>query len=240
MRGPVAAVLLAASATLWAGGESTRAQDQIDRSEVLERFLAANDHSLVRYEAVRRLEIAARGGKMTAFLTARTSLDEVHGFQFRVIDESGSSLLRSRILRPVLDAERRAKQREHGRAGALTRANYAFEVDQITPDGLLRVAITPKRREELLMEGSILLTVEASDLVQMEGLLVKRPSFWTRKVKIIRRYGRIAGARVPIETSSVADVLFAGQSTFSMRYEYESINGVSVAPTTSPTTIGAR
>jgi hypothetical protein len=170
-------------------------------------------------------------------MTARTSLDEVKGFQFRVIDESGSNLLRSRVLRPVLDAEWRAKQREHGRAGAVTRANYTFAVDEITPEGLLRVAITPKRREELLMEGSILLTTDESDLVQMEGFLVKRPSFWTRKVKIVRRYGRIAGARVPIETSSVADVLFTGQSTFLMRYEYESINGMAVGPTVSSTTV---
>jgi hypothetical protein len=42
---------------------------------------------------------------------------------------------------------------------------------------------------------------------------------------------------VPIETSSVADVLFTGQSTFLMRYEYESINGMAVGPTVSSTTV---
>ena len=50
------------------------------------------------------------------------------------------------------------------------------------------------------MEGSILLTAEAADLVRMEGLLVKRPSFWTRKVQIVSDYGRIGGVRVPIAT----------------------------------------
>ena len=66
------------------------------------------------------------------------------------------------------------------------------------------------------MEGSILLTNEAADLVRMEGLLVKRPSFWTRKVLIVRDYARIDGVRVPIAMGSTADILFAGQSTFTM------------------------
>ena len=57
------------------------------------------------------------------------------------------------------------------------------------------------------MEGSILLTSEAADLVRMEGLLVKRPSFWTRKVLIVRDYARIDGVRVPIAMGSTADIL---------------------------------
>jgi hypothetical protein len=39
----------------------------------------------------------------------------------------------------------------------------------------------------------------------------------------------VTGVRVPLATGSTADVLFAGQSTFTMRYEYTSINGTSVA-----------
>ena len=65
---------------------------------------------------------------------------------------------------------------------------------------------------------------------------MKRPSFWTRKVQIVRDYGRIGGVRVPIAMGSTADMLFAGQSTFSMTYEYESINDVPVvrAPAMAP------
>ena len=168
------------------------AQEPPAGPDVLARFLAANEHSLLSYEATRTLEVVARGGKMTALLTARTSLDVDKGFSFQVIDESGSGFLRSRVLHPVLEAEQEAKRRERGRAGALTAANYEFAVDAMTSDGLLRVGIKAKRKEELLMDGSILLTADTADLVQMEGLLVKRPSFWTRKVRIVRRYGRIA------------------------------------------------
>ena len=224
-------VVLAASLLVGAEwvGSAGRAQDPVDGSEVLARFLATNAHSLLSYEATRKLEVVARGGKMTAFLTAHTSLDSDHGFRFQVIEEQGSGFLRSRVLHAVLEGERQAKQRERGQAGALSAANYSFKVDEITAEGLLRVWITPKRRDELLMDGSMLLMPDSGDLVLMEGLLVKRPSFWTRKVRIVRRYARIGGARVPIETSSTAEVLFAGPSNFTMRYEYASINGVPVA-----------
>jgi hypothetical protein len=201
-------------------------------ASTLGRFLAEYEQSLqslVSYRAVRRLSVVARGGKMTATLTARTTLDPVNGFNFEVLEENGSGMLRSRVLHGALEAEREAKQREKGAHGALTAANYTFGSGESTPEGLLRVAIHPVRKDSLLVEGSILLTNEAADLVRMEGLLVKRPSFWTRKVLIIRDYARIGGVRVPVAMGSTADILFAGQSTFSMSYEYESINNVPVA-----------
>jgi hypothetical protein len=200
----------------------------------LGRFLAEYEQSLqslVSYRAIRRLSVVARGGKMTASLKARTSLDPVNGFQFQVLEESGSGMLRSRVLHGALEAERDAKRREKGAHGALTAANYRFGAGELTPGGLLRVAIHPVRKDSLLVEGSILLTNEDADLVRMEGLLVKRPSFWTRKVTIVRDYARIEGVRVPVAMGSTADILFAGQSTFSMSYEYESINDMPVGTT---------
>jgi len=72
--------------------------------------------------------------------------------------------------------------------------------------------------------------------VRLEGQLSKNPSFWTRKVEIVRRCGRVGGAHVPLEIESVAQVLIAGRSTFRMTYEYETINGVRVGnPTPRPT-----
>ena len=58
-----------------------------------------------------------------------------------------------------------------------------------------------------------------------KGQLSKTPSFWTRRVEIVRWYQRIAGFRMPTALESVANVRIAGDSTFRMTYEYESING---------------
>jgi hypothetical protein len=77
----------------------------------------------------------------------------------------------------------------------------------------------------LLVDGSIFLNPEDGELVRMEGRLSKPPSFWTRRVEIVRWYQRILGFRMPTALESVANVLVAGVSTFRMSYEYESING---------------
>lgn len=224
---PVVASATPSAASSIASGSARAAEPRT----TLGRFLAEYEQSLqslVSYRAIRRLSVVARGGKMTASLKARTSLDPVNGFQFEVLEEDGSGMLRSRVLHGALEAERDAKRREKGAHGALTAANYTFGAGELTLGGLLRVAIHPVRKDSLLVEGSILLTNEAADLVRMEGLLVKRPSFWTRKVLIVRDYARIDGIRVPVAMGSTADILFAGQSTFSMSYEYESINDMPV------------
>ncbi len=165
---------------------------------------------------------------MKASLTARTSLDPRERFHFEVLDESGSGLLRSRVLHAALEAESEAKRRQKGAHGALYGGQLQLRGRGMTRRACCGSRSIPKRKDSLLMEGSILLTGEAADLVRMEGLLVKRPSFWTRKVQIVRDYGRIRGVRVPIAMGSTADILFAGQSTFTMGYEYESINDVPV------------
>lgn len=223
-------------------GEPTvlRAQDELDRRAVVDKFLAQAAESLVSYEARRQLSVVARGGKMQAQLTATTSLDAEGNFEYQVLEESGSTFLRSRVLHPILEAEQQAKRRSKGTHGALTTANYMFTVAEMTPEGLLRVGIRPKRKDDLLIDGSILLTCADSDLVRLEGLLVKRPSFWTRRVRIVRDYGRIGGVRVPLSTGSTADVLFAGQSNFTMTYDYTSINGVRLAPDAASRVTAAR
>ncbi|HET7217884.1 MAG TPA: hypothetical protein VFJ02_07540, partial [Vicinamibacterales bacterium] len=225
---------LAAFSATARGPYAARAQDEPEDRVVVHRFLMQDAAPLVSYEARRQLSVVARGGKMQAALTATTSLDADGDFQYQVLEESGSGFLRSRVLHPILEAEQEAKRRAKGTHGALTTANYTFTAGERTPQGLLRVGITPKRKDDLLVDGSIFLTCADSDLVRLEGLLVKRPSFWTRKVRIVRDYGRVAGIRVPLAMGSTADVLFVGQSTFTMTYEYTAINGARLPPDAAP------
>lgn len=193
-------------------------------SDHVDRFLQATDTPLVSYRAVRQLEAAARNGQMRATLTAITSLDPQTGFQFEVVNESGSSVIRNKVLRAALEAEQRTRNSKDAERGALTRVNYDFGPSAVTEQGLVRIDIRPRRTDTLLIDGSILLTEEQSDLVRIEGRLVKRPSFWTRRVHVVRQYARMGGVRVPVSMESTADVLIVGRSTFSMRYEYQTIN----------------
>ena len=209
----------------------TAAGDTIGRrlgpDELVGRFLASATPPLTSYRARRALTASTRGGRMTASLEAWTWVDERGRFDYEVINEQGSDLIRRRVLVAALEEERRTRD-ENDSSGELTPANYVLEVDEDRGGDFLRIHLRPKRKSPHLVEGVAFVTPDGFDMVRMEGELSKRPSFWTRSVEITRYYARVCGVRVPIEMQSRADVRFVGESTFSMRYEYVTINGQAV------------
>jgi hypothetical protein len=212
-----------------------RAQERAVQSNItprpvplLDRFLATADTPPIAYRAIRYL--SAQAGERKATLKAVTSFDPANGFSYEVLEESGSGIIRSRVLRAALEAEKSAKQAAQRSRAALTIENYEFEPAIDAGDGRQRIGIHPKRKEPMLIDGTVMVATADADLLRVEGMLVKRPSFWTRRVDVVREYARIAGMRVPIAMTSTADVLFVGKSTFEMRYEYESVNGKPVSP----------
>jgi hypothetical protein len=77
----------------------------------------------------------------------------------------------------------------------------------------------------MLVAGSIYVNPDDGELVRLEGRLIKPPSFWTRRVDIVRWYRRFAGIRLPVALESMANVRIAGESTFRVTYDYEIVNG---------------
>ncbi len=193
---------------------------------LLDRFLAADDKPLVSYRAFRHLSASTRGGKMSASLDAWTSLDPQQGFTFEIVRMDGSSIIQKHVLLKALDAEQDAVQSVSNKSqSALTPANYEFlEISPLSP-GMMRVNVKPRRSHVMLINGHLVIESESADLVSVEGELSKRPSFWTRRVHIVREYARIGGVHVPVSMKSTADVLVVGTSSFSMDYKYSEING---------------
>ena len=161
---------------------------------------------------------------MRAELDAWTTLENGH-FTFDVTSESGSSLIRRRVLWAALEAEQSSQSPSTRDQAALNEANYEFFALSAVPQRLLKLDIKPRRRHVMLVEGALFFDEESADLVRIEGELSKRPSFWTRRVHVVREYQRIDGVHVPVLMRSTADVLVSGESTFSMTYEYAEING---------------
>jgi hypothetical protein len=91
----------------------------------------------------------------------------------------------------------------------------------------------PLRADTLLVNGTVTIEAGTGDLLSVEGRLAKNPSFWTNRVEVSRRYGRIAAVRVPLQVESTASVKIVGTSEFSMVYEYASINGSPVSNVTT-------
>jgi hypothetical protein len=198
---------------------------QVSRDQTLARFFAPTTPPLVSYRARRHLSAETRGGRTSASLDAMTALDPVAGFSFQVVSEDGSGIIRHRVLLAALEAEQKAVRGDESRQAALTPDNYDFLTASQATDSLVKVDIRARRRQMMLIDGALFLEPDNAQLVRLEGNLSARPSFWTRKVRVVREYAEIAGVHVPVAMRSTADVLIVGASTFEMTYQYEEING---------------
>src|SRR5262249_22165301 len=109
-----------------------------------------------------------------------------------------------------------------------------FEDRGVQPDGSTQLTVKPRRKDLLLIEGSLFLRPDDYDLIRIEGRLSKAPSFWTRQVQIVRCFRRFHGIRMPASLETTANALAAGKSIFRMMHESESVNGEPVGSPGAP------
>ena len=200
--------------------------DPADHS--MRQFLQQDD-TQHPYRATRRLE-ATNGGRH-GWLEAVTEYSIENGFSYRVKSEGGSSVVRSKVLRAVLDGEREMIAGGDTERSSLALANYAFQPIGVDDDGLAKILLSPRRKEPALVSGTMFLQPDDGALVRLQGRLAKSPSFWVSNVQIVRSYQRIGGIVVPVVLESTANVRFAGSASLRMTYEYSEIDGHSVSGT---------
>jgi hypothetical protein len=188
------------------------------------RFFSPKGASLQSYRAYRRLHAVNGRFDKEAWLDAWTQFKDGR-FSYEIVSERGSSVVRDRVLRPMLATEEKiVNDGDRGR-GDLTDENYDFEDAGLNADGLPLVQMKPRRHDVMLVDGRMVLSSDGRDLLRIEGRLAKNPSFWTSLVNVIEHFSRIGGVRVPVATESVAKIRFAGTARLDVQYEYESING---------------
>src|SRR5262245_7518470 len=189
------------------------------------RFLNASSEPLTQFRAVRHLEAANQRFKKHGWMDVRTDLSPDGGFTFAILSQGGSDYIRHKVLLPILEGERDIVSRGDVRRAGLNPTNYEITGEGPVQSGLVRLTVKPRRYEGLLSEGALCVTDTVAGLVRVEGRLARNPSFWTRRVDVVRRYGRVAGVRVPLSVHSIAQVRIAGRSEMTMTYQYEMVNG---------------
>ena len=192
---------------------------------VVQRYLSSPDPDPTEFRVMRHVDAKSERFGQSAWMDVWTEFDRAAGFRYQIVGEGGSDYIRSKVFRSSLETERKMWADGSTARAALTSVNYEFVDAGLQPDGLASLTLKPRRKGELLIDGSIFVHPETGDLVRLEGRLVKSPSFWTRKVEIVRCYKRFAGIRMPVSLESVAHILIAGKATFTVSYDYESVNG---------------
>src|SRR5207247_3783671 len=140
--------------------------------------LARADGPPVEYRALRHLEARNEHFGANAWMDAWTTADRSAGFQYQIVGEGGSAYIRKHVLRAALAGEQKLWTAGEPQRASLTPDNYHFEERGAAPDGLASLGVKPKRKDVLLVEGSIFVTPDDAELMRIEGRLSKAPSLW--------------------------------------------------------------
>lgn len=188
----------------------------------IRQFLAQGDVQRP-YRAVRWLEAENRSQR--GWLEAVTEYLPPTGFRYHITAEGGSEYIRGKVLKAVLEAEREMIAHGEMVRSSLDLANYRFQASGVDAEGLANVLLSPRRKERVLVLGTMFLRPSDGALVRLQGRLAKSPSFWVKHVDIVRTYERIDGTVVPVAVETKADVRFVGEATLRMTYRYSEIDG---------------
>jgi hypothetical protein len=184
----------------------------------------SNDVPLKQYRAFRRMHATNEKFNQEAWLEAWTEMDQ-GGFRYEIVSERGSEYVRNKVLRNLLYREQQLIADGHAGRAELSTENYLFEESATSGKGVRYVTMKPRRKDMLLVDGRLVLNQDGTELLRVEGVLAKNPSFWTSLVNVIRDFARLDGVRVPVTTESIAKLKFAGMARMTVHYEYETING---------------
>jgi hypothetical protein len=95
--------------------------------------------------------------------------------------------------------------------------------EQCADRSCFHLRISPKQRSKYALDGEVWIDSEDYSIVRIHGTPAKKPSMWTLKTEIDRRYKKVDGIWLPERMDSTSDILIAGHSTLSIEYQYESV-----------------
>ncbi|MFQ5927622.1 MAG: hypothetical protein ACE5MH_09340 [Terriglobia bacterium] len=215
-------MLLAATAPAPAQQLPAASPVRLTAQEIIARLQERNrlrDARLATY-SVRRLyhlenELSAKQSELEVDTIFR-SPDQL---EFRILRQSGSGFIARRVFRRIMRAEQDALTEENKRRSALTKENYEFTLlgeELVEKRRAYVLAIKPKRKDTYLIEGRIWIDAVDFATVRATGKPAKRPSFWTRKIELVRNYRKVGAFWLPHRLESVIEVLLFGQTTLAI------------------------
>jgi hypothetical protein len=184
------------------------------------------DQALREYEALRHFHASNLRFNVDSRLVVLTTFHQPDSHESKVIEQEGSKFIRERVFDKILEAEKEIKSKNVKAETDILPENYDFMLvgmDDIQGRKCYHLTILPKRKSKYLLNGSIWVDAKNYGIARIHGSPSKRPSLWTLKTEVDRRYKPIGNFWLTDRIDSTSDLLVAGHSTLSIEYSYENV-----------------
>lgn len=222
-----------AMACLFAGFQGGRAAGQekpsaqvLTAGQVVERLARMNSvraEALRSYSSVREYHLVLNGIiHKRADMVAKMTYLWPDQKDFTIISESGSDIIRSRVLKAILEAEKESMKTENQKQTALNAENYEFTwagVEGAPEPTMYILNATPRVKNRFLFKGKIWVDAKDFAVTRVECEPAKNPSWWTKKNDITNIYQKLGDFWLPAHTQSLTEVRVFGHTELDIVYK---------------------
>jgi hypothetical protein len=226
LAGLALAFLVSGSRTAKVAGQEKPSLTPLTAGQVVERLAWMNSRraeALRSYSSVREYHLVLNGiVHRSADMVAKMTYHWPDQKEFTIISESGSDIMRSRVLKAILAAEKDSMTEENRRLTALNSENYEFSLAGV--EGAPRPATyilnaTPRVKNKFLFKGKIWVDAKDFAVTRIECEPAKNPSWWTKKSDITNTYQKLGDFWLPAHTQSLTEVRVFGHTELDIAYK---------------------
>ncbi|HEV2352335.1 MAG TPA: hypothetical protein VG028_21075 [Terriglobia bacterium] len=191
--------------------------------EHLARMNSIRAQALRSYSSVREYHLVLNGIiHRRADMVAKMTYHWPGEKDFTIISESGSEIMRSRVLKAILQAEKDSMKEENQRQTALNAENYEFSLAGVEgapqPTAYILNA-NPRVKNRFLFKGKIWVNAKDFAVTRIECEPARNPSWWTKRNDITNIYQKLGDFWLPAHTESLTEVRIFGHTELDIVYK---------------------
>jgi len=183
--------------------------------ECYQRKLQAQAQFLAEYSAATTIHAELPSSSQQGDFELRRHYTAPNTLKFTAVKYSGDGFVKSNVITRLLQSEVDHVAKGESALTAISPDNYKFNykgAEQENNQPVYVFEVKPRQKRPGLFKGKIYLDAYTGALRRAEGVIVKSPSFWVKKIEFVQEYADFGTFTFPVHMHSVASTRLVGQA----------------------------
>ena len=183
--------------------------------ECYQRKLQAQAQYLAEYSAATTIRAELPSSSQQGEFELKRHYTAPNSLKFTAVKYSGDGFVKSNVITRLLQSEVEHVAKGESAQTAISPDNYKFSYKGVEPVGdqpAYVYEVKPRQKRPGLFKGKIYLDAYTGGLRKAEGVIVKSPSFWVKKIEFVQEYADFGSFTFPVHMHSVASTRLVGQA----------------------------